>query len=156
MPTRRSVLVSTGALVTAGCSSRNDTDSDGSDSSDGEAFDNTILDERGGTKLQPGTHAAFDFTYEGTKSVQIAYDLTVVDDWDIDVLVLDGENYDRYPDGGHLSYSAELSAIETDEVQNEGYVSAGRYAIVFDNTDRFTEPTDIPVPIEFDVEVATN
>jgi hypothetical protein len=92
----------------------------------------------------------------GTKSVQIAYDLTVVDDWDIDVLVLDGENYDRYPDGGHLSYSAELSAIETDEVQNEGYVSAGRYAIVFDNTDRFTEPTDIPVPIEFDVEVATN
>ncbi|MCD2201077.1 hypothetical protein LPA44_14420 [Halobacterium sp. KA-4] len=144
--TRRQLLAVTTTLATAGCSSIG-----GSSTPTPEETDAVVFTERRRTTIPEGEYLSFEFGSEAVPQLQVYYEVGVIGDGQINVFLLDMENYDRYTAGQTVAYvSGELNV---DDNRSEETVPADKYAVVFGNTDRGENPTT-DVTVEFTIEVS--
>jgi len=134
-PTRRGFLAVAGALATAGCSGLS-----GSTATPTETA-KPVFSDRGQAEIEKGRHLAFKFRTETTWQIRVSYDVGVLTDGEIGIVLLTESEYEDYENGGPVSYIPQLSEFPTTSERRDRTVDSGSYVLVFDNTARFTEPT---------------
>lgn len=134
--TRRGFLAVTGALATAGCSGLS-----GSSTTTPTETDEPVFTDRGRAEIKQGRHLAFEFRTDTTGQIRVSYDVGVITDGEIGIALLTESEYEDYENGGPVSYVPQLSEFPTTGTRRDRTVDSGSYALVFDNTTRFTEPT---------------
>ncbi|WP_436909157.1 hypothetical protein [Halosimplex marinum] len=148
MPTRRGFLAVAGALATAGCSGLTGSTPTPEETAAAEP----VFQSRVRSEIPEGGHRTIDFTPETNGSVRIFYEMGVVGDGAVDVMVLEGPELDAYDAGDTVSYHPGLSAFDVSSERRERRVPAQRYGVVFDNTDVATDSTT-DVTVEHTVRV---
>lgn len=148
MTTRRGFLAVTGALATTGCSGLTGS----TPTHEQTATDEPVFRSRVRSDIPSGGHRTLEFTPETNGSIRIFYEMGVIGDGAIDVLVLDGPDLDAYEAGETVSHHPGLSAFDVSSERRARRVPAERYGIVFDNTDLATNPT-IDVTVEHTIKV---
>jgi len=118
MPSRRAVLAAVVASL-AGCSAL------------GGDEERTVLDAD--IELEPGEYRAAEFSVDQERTV--GFGISEVEDAELDVLLLSGEEFDAYAEGSEYE-PRYTSGLGVSGGFAEDTVPAGAYAVVFDNTDR--------------------
>ena len=138
MPTRREFLAVAGAVATAGCSGL----AGSTPTPEETATAESVFRSRARSEIPQGGHRAIEFTPETVGQMRIFYEMGVIGDGEIDVYVLEGPELDDYEaDEPMVSYHPGLSAFDVGSERRARRVTAERYGIVFDNTDRATDAT---------------
>jgi len=150
MPTRRGFLAATGALATAGCSGL----SGSTPTPEETATPEPVLRSRVRSEIPEGGHRTIEFTPETNDQLRIFYEMGVIGDGAIDVMVLEGPELDAYDAGETVSYHPGLSAFDVSSERRARRVRSQRYGIVFDNTTVATNPTG-DVTVEHTVRVTS-
>ncbi|QLD90638.1 hypothetical protein HWV07_16965 [Natronomonas salina] len=118
MPSRRSVIAAL-PMVIAGCT----VFGQGSE----QIFDEDI-------SLSPGEYRAVEFDIEAERSVSFGF--SGDDDATLDILFLPHEEFAAYERGDDFEYRYTSGLDVSDGYAEDENVPAGRYVVVFDNTDR--------------------
>ncbi|MDX1611931.1 MAG: hypothetical protein R3185_06140, partial [Candidatus Thermoplasmatota archaeon] len=88
--------------------------------------------ETGDQVLDPDT--AVSFQLPGERGFELAYQVSVSEGPSIDVMVLTGQEFQRYDSNQDFTYIAGCSTLATDQAQLTCGLPAGTYFLVLDNT----------------------
>lgn len=91
-------------------------------------------------KIDPGSSSAIALDFQDGPAMQVDYDIQVQDGPNIDVLVMDNANYQKYGDGESFRYVSSWSVLDTGSaVQEFTLQDHGTWYVVLDHT---SEPDD--------------
>lgn len=164
---RRSILVAGGGVVTtavAGCignnSSTDDVSGGDSDSGGGESDrdDDGVPDSEDAYPDDPDRSAKdtstgridvnedewYQWSLEWESETHLEYEMLVRDGPSIDLILFDESEYSYYENEERASYYTTLSDLDTVEARAGGWLEAGEYRLVVDNTNygEAAPPTD--------------
>jgi hypothetical protein len=158
---RRSLLLSTGALVTAsaGCTN-SDSEGDGGGSSDDNFNDNSGTSDADGDGVRDSlddypndsSRSKLVNSEDDTRNIEedhwryyelnlpqsghLSYDYIVRDGPSIDAIVIDESEYGYFKENERYNYYPELSTLDSIGESMSGPISSGTYYLIFDNSER--------------------
>ncbi len=92
-----------------------------------------LAEESGTAQVEPGDARTFGLEAQG--AIRFEYQAAVAQGPDIDVFILDDQNYQRYQSGEDFTYF-ECSSLGTGSASGTCELPAGTYHMVLDNTER--------------------
>lgn len=104
-------------------------------------------------KIDPGEHSAIEIDFRDGPTKDVSYDVTVTEGPNIDVMVLDNANYQKYSDGESFSYVADWSDLDTGDTDATFRLERhGTWWVVLDHT---SQPEDGASPAAIGAESVT-
>lgn len=100
-----------------------------------------VAGERSDTvKIDPGSSSAIAIDFQDGPAMGVEYDIQVQDGPNIDVLVMDNANYQKYGDGESFRYATSWSVLDTGSANQDFTLEEhGTWYVVLDHTN---EPDD--------------
>ena len=96
---------------------------------------------QGSVTIDPGGH--YGWRMDVAIPSQIEYQIRSVNGVQVDVLVMDENNYSEYSDGKDFSFFGEYSCLDTLNVSSNFTVLSGSVFVVVDNSDRPSQTTNV-------------
>lgn len=110
--------------------------------------------ERSDTEnIDPGSYAAIPIDFQDGPAMEVGYDIQVQEGPNIDVLVMNNANFQKYESGESFSYASDWSDLDTGNTDESFTLQEhGTWYLVLDHT---SEPEDGTQPASVGAESAT-
>ncbi len=95
--------------------------------------DQVLAEDSGTVQIEAGQARTFELDAQG--AILLDYEASVAQGPDIDIFVLDDQNYQRYQGGEEFTYY-DCSSLGTGSGSGTCELSAGAYHLVLDNTEQ--------------------
>lgn len=104
-------------------------------------------------KIDPGSSSAIALDFQDGPAMQVEYDVQVQDGPNIDIMVMDNANYQKYGDGESFRYVSSWSVLDTGSA-TQGFTleEHGTWYVVLDHT---SEPDDGAQPATVNPDTVT-